>query len=268
MMQFYADFFNDTMGRLSAFEVRAVDEDRNTPAKPEFTAQLYASLGVLRGHAILYGFTSTAQQCGRMMDLFDHRQMEVTCGESRDELKDLRRRFQDDLASHYFIHLTMQEAKNYEKPLDGWGDITASFPEAIRDIEEMNKCLALNRYPACVFHSMQVIEHGLIHLGKWLGVKDHKPGWNATTRELTRICRLDAKDRDSWETKHHGFISQMDAVAYSLMTAWRHKIDHAAGRLSLLPGDFAPEIAEEIVSASRGFMRRLATELPTDHPRP
>ena len=37
----------------------------------------------------------------------------------------------------------------------------------------------------------------------------------------------------------------------------------AVGKLLLMTSDFAPEVTEEILEASRGFMRRLATEAPT-----
>jgi hypothetical protein len=95
-------------------------------------------------------------------------------------------------------------------------------------------------------------------------VEDRKVGWNATTRELDRIVKTKPPDRSAWENKHSQFIEQMNAVCYALMNSWRHKIDHVSGRLMLLPGDFAPEIAEDIVSATRAFMRRLALELPKD----
>lgn len=267
MQQFYAEVIVKFLSELGALERLAVDEDRDTPARPEITLAVTAKIGILQAMAAKYSLNAADQQCRRIIEECQSKQMRITCGEARDNLRELRRRFEDDFKGQLFLHLTAQEAIQFCEPMRGWEEIGRRFGEAIRDVEEMHKCFALHRYPASVFHSMQVIEHGLIHLGKWLGVKDHKPGWNATTRELTRICRLDAKARDAWEAKHHGFISQMDAVAYSLMTAWRHKIDHASGRLALLPGDFAPEIAEEIISATRGFMRRLATELPHKDPR-
>jgi hypothetical protein len=268
VQQFFADIIVKFLSELNAVEAKIGQEEREHVVRADVAAWIYAKVGVLQGIALMYSLNAADQQCQRMMSAFQAGGMPPTCGGIRDDLRDLRRRFEDDFRTAFFLQLTPEEAEHYSLPMKGWEMIRAKFPECMPDVEEMRKCFAVSRYPASVFHSMQVIEHGLIHLGKWLGVKDHKPGWNATTRELTRICRLDAKNRDPWETKHYGFISQMDAVAYSLMTAWRHKIDHAAGRLALLPGDFAPEIAEEIASATRGFMRRLADELPINDPRP
>jgi hypothetical protein len=54
----------------------------------------------------------------------------------------------------------------------------------------------------------------------------------------------------------------MYGTVEALKTAWRNKISHVQGKLVLLTSDFTPEVAEEIVMASRAFMRRLATEMP------
>jgi hypothetical protein len=267
MLEFYAEVVVKFLSELGALERMAMDEGRDTPARPEIVMAICAKVGILQAMAAQYSLNSSDQQCQRIIRSCEASGMRLSCGEIRDDLRELRRRFEDDFKGELFLKLTSQEANQYREPMKGWEEILGRFPEAIRDVEEMQRCLSLNRYPASVFHSMQVVEHGLIYLGKWLGINDHKPGWNATTRELTRICRLEAKNRDDWETRNFGFIGQMDAVSHSLMTSWRHKIDHASGRLILLPGDFAPEIAEEIISATRGFMRRLATELPMNDPR-
>jgi hypothetical protein len=61
------------------------------------------------------------------------------------------------------------------------------FPDCQDDIEEMNQCFALARYTASVFHSLLVVEHGLIALGHHIGVSDPKPGSDATYKELNRL---------------------------------------------------------------------------------
>lgn len=262
MLEFHAEFFVKTLADLNAFEIKLQQElDGDAFVNPHILAALSVRLEAMMKESRRHGFDSIADQCERLLGKIERA---VRSGEIREGLNNLRTRFEDDFGRHMFFHLTASEAAEYRKPLEGWEDICERFGGAIRDVEEMNKCFALERYPASVFHSMQVIEHGLIRLGEWLNVKDRKVGWNATTQELTRIARLEPKDRTDWENRHHGFIVQMEAVSHSLMTAWRHKIDHASGRLSLLPGDFAPEIARDIIGATRAFMLRLAIELPSD----
>jgi hypothetical protein len=54
----------------------------------------------------------------------------------------------------------------------------------------------------------------------------------------------------------------MQGTVVALKNAWRNKISHVHGRLVLMTADFSPDVAEEITIATRGFMRRLATDLP------
>jgi plasmid stabilization system protein ParE len=48
-----------------------------------------------------------------------------------------------------------------------------------------------------------------------------------------------------------------------MVLAWRHKVDHAANHLYIVPNtDFTPDIAEHIIGAVRIFMRRLLEGIP------
>jgi hypothetical protein len=51
-----------------------------------------------------------------------------------------------------------------------------------------------------------------------------------------------------------------------MVLAWRHKVDHAANHLAILPNtDFTPDVAEHIIGAVRIFMIRLMEGLPPSH---
>ena len=97
---------------------------------------------------------------------------------------------------------------------------------------------------------------------KWLQVNDQKPGWVATTRELKRLVDGGYGKAPQWAQGYWPFIEQMQVTIQALMTARRHKIDHVAGGLTILPGDFAPEIAADVIAATRSFLFRLADDLP------
>ncbi len=60
------------------------------------------------------------------------------------------------------------------------------------------------------------------------------------------------------------FLEQVQGTIQALQFAWRNKVSHAHGKLTVMTGDFNPEVAEEILYASRAFMRRLATDAPWD----
>ena len=107
-----------------------------------------------------------------------------------------------------------------------------------------------------------VVEIGLIELGKLIGVTDPLPGWSATTNRLQNIIKKGHEARTPIERQHFAFLEQMHGTVEGLKNAWRNKVSHAAGKLTLLTVDFSPDVTEEILFATRSFMRRLATDAP------
>jgi hypothetical protein len=182
----------------------------------------------------------------------------------RELVQEYQERLIDEMSAPRFFSLTDEEATYYMNSTQGWKDVIERFPAAITDIEEMNKCFALSRYAAAVFHSVQAIECGLLEFGKFINVNDPKSGWTAVTGKLTiLITKTKYTDLEPLYQEHFAFLEQMHGVVAALNSAWRNKISHAQGRLALMTSEFSPEVAEEIIIVSRSFMRRLATELPS-----
>jgi hypothetical protein len=177
--------------------------------------------------------------------------------------EELDGRLIDEMHTKLYIALSSEEAEYYVKPRDGWETIIARFPETVTDVEEARKCYALSRYSSAVFHSLQIIEAGLIELGTFLNVNDPKSGWTAVTQALQKVINKKHPDRSDFEKLNFDFLEQVQGTVEALKNAWRNKISHAQGRLLLMTKDFSPEIAEEILFASRAFMRRLADGLPS-----
>jgi hypothetical protein len=222
---------------------------------------LDTELKSLRIEAEKAGLGVTVKQIDRVLYILGN-ELLVSPSAVHPPLMEVQRRLEDELEQRVFLQVSPQRAAFFDNPRKGWEETIASLSIIADDVEEMSKCFALSRYPACVFHSMQVVEHGVIELGNILRVKDHKPGWVATTQELKRILRKPHEQRSQWEKDHYSFLEQINATVEALMTAWRHKIDHVAGRLAVLPGEVNPDTAEDIMSATRAFMRRLASERP------
>jgi hypothetical protein len=167
----------------------------------------------------------------------------------------------DETGDKVFFSLLPREAEYFQSPCRGWEVAIGRFP--IRDeVEEASKCFALSRYAAAVFHSVQIVEIGLIELGGFIKVNDPKSGWTAVSKALDAIIKKSHNDRTLFEKKNFGFLEQMQGTVEGLKNAWRNKISHAQGRLVLMTTDFNPEIAEEIVFATRAFIRRLAEGIP------
>jgi hypothetical protein len=80
---------------------------------------------------------------------------------------------------------------------------------------------------------------------------------------LRIVHRTKFTDLTPDEQRHHPFLAQVLPLTESMQKAWRNKISHANGLpLVLKVGDMSPDIAKDIVNATRAFMRRLAADLP------
>jgi hypothetical protein len=183
--------------------------------------------------------------------------------ELRDLCIELRGRIMDETRGREFFTLSLQEAEHYHHPIRKWEGVVERFPKAIADIEEAWKCFALARYTASVFHSLQVVEVGLIELGDFIGINDPISGWTAVAQRLKKIIDTKYRDLSDFEKKHRLFLEQVQGTVEALKNAWRNKVSHVHGKLTLMTGEeFHPDIAEEILLATRGFMRRLVEGLP------
>jgi hypothetical protein len=174
-------------------------------------------------------------------------------------LHTLIKRFRDELSTKLFLQIPHSRKGRFDNPLLGWDQIIKRFPDCVRDVEEMNKCFALSRYTASMFHAMHVAEWGAIDLGNHIGVVDPKLGWGPTTKRLRALVNdgratLPATLRVSFD-----FVEQMNQAADTMKLAWRNKIDHAANTLAIIPNvDFTPDIAEHIIQSVKVFLERIA----------
>jgi hypothetical protein len=170
-----------------------------------------------------------------------------------------------ELSTRLFVAMRAEHRKFYDKPFRLWEEILKRFGSISRDVEEMNKCFALCRYTAAMYHAMQIAEAGAIELGNYIGVTDTKKGWGPTERRLQQIVKAGHAQLPANLSGKFDFLEQMHREIDSMVLAWRHKLDHAANNLAILPNtDFTPDIAEHIMGAVRIFMIRLMEGLPTN----
>ena len=257
MLQFYGDFFADKMAHFNAYEAKLLFEKRENPAKTSFVLILYAEIGVFGELCRLHGLQSSAAQCGRIMENLQDKHMVIDCGRLRDDLRELRRRCEDEFKTAFFLHLTPKESDQYQNPLKGWEEVANRFYRVRFNIEESSKCLALERYGAAVFHALQVAEYGVIELAKLLRVEGDRPGWGALKR-LSAILERPYPQRSDLEKKHSKLLDSTVHLAVIVKDNWRHKLDHVDNQIIWVENDFSENVAREIISAIQAFMRQLA----------
>ncbi len=209
-----------------------------------------------------YGFSLSGKMISRLRRMLEN--PETTYAQLNLLVSDLHSRLIDEMETKFFFILDSNEAEHYKHPMKGWERVLDRFPQIQVDIEEATKCFAFKRYAAAVFHSLQIVESGVVELGKFIGVQDSKAGWSATTNQLQKLVAKKYSERNDFEKEHCEFFEQVHATVEALKNAWRNKISHVQGRLVLMTADFSSDVAEEILFASRAFMGRLATGLPSD----
>jgi len=170
---------------------------------------------------------------------------------------------EDELSLRLYFSLEPQEADLYVKSLAGWETIIAGFPETTRDVEEMNKCFALCRYTAAMFHALHVAEWGAMELGNYIGVTDPKKGWGPTQKKLDELIKGGHANLPVVLKGKFEFLEQMHREIQTMVLAWRHKVDHAANHLAVVPNtEFTPDIARHIKDSIKVFMARLEEGIP------
>ena len=262
MTRFYGDLFVQTLSHIIQWEVKCSRmADPSTVMNPSILVELNAHVGVMGPDFVVYGLDGAALKAGRIRDRLANSMLPVTYGEMTSMLRELRERIEDDLHSHVFIGLSMDESKLYQNPEDKWREVISRFPKVRHDVEESSKCFALQRYSAAIFHVLLVAEYGIIRVAELFNVAGDKPGWGALDR-LQRINNRNWKEKSPLEQEHASFLESLLPLAFAIKDSWRHKINHIDNKLEWMDTDFSPEVAAEIISAARGFMRRLAADLP------
>jgi hypothetical protein len=139
------------------------------------------------------------------------------------------------------------------------------FPEAIGDVEEAAKCLALQRATATVFHCMRVVEFALRTLiVKSFGDTKFFEGDSIWGRITNRI-RKEANKKDTdinpvWAGKQ-GRLNHLAMLINQVGEAFRDPTMHCERTYTL-------EEAKDVFQSTGTFMRRLAEEISgkgTDH---
>ena len=160
-----------------------------------------------------------------------------------------------------FLFVPSERSRYYVQPMREWEPALSRFPKIAVDVAESSRCFACDRYAGAIFHALLIAEFGVIDVAKTFGVQGDRPGWVALER-LEKIKNKKHSDRSDLEKAHSQFLELVMPLMVAIKDAWRHKISHVENKLEWMDTDFSLQIAEEVISSTRGFMRRLATDLP------
>ena len=131
-----------------------------------------------------FGLRVSVSSAQNIVDILKNRHYSTNL---HDHIMMLRNALHTELNATVFLPIDHSDARFYREPRRDWEEAIQRFPEAIADIEEASKCYALGRHAASVYHSMQIIEIGLLALGRYMNVKDPRSGFTAVANELERL---------------------------------------------------------------------------------
>ena len=146
------------------------------------------------------------------------------------------------------------------EPTDGLGegldkvrDVVKKFPSAEEEFREAGNCFAFERYTACVFHLMRVLEYGLASMASALGVTTTNPNWHQIlTACENQIKTLSAHD-PNWK-QNEQFYNAAALEFRHFQRALRNHVAHARE-------NYLHDEARTVLDHVASFMRHLATRL-------
>jgi hypothetical protein len=175
---------------------------------------------------------------------------------------EIQRTMQREMKTVLFFYVHGSTAADlYREPLTGWETVAVRWPKIADDITESSICFALDRFAAAIFHALLVAEFGVIQVADLLNASGDKPGWGSVQR-LERILQKPYKERSTLEQQHSKLLQAIVPMIVAVKDSLRHKVMHVDNKLEWLNTNFTLEIAAEVISSTRGFMRRLAEDLP------
>ena len=172
-------------------------------------------------------------------------------------VKSLDMAIEGSLRGRTMYYMDPRNAERYEKAkLEFSQEVIHTFPNACWDLEEAVKCLAFERYTACVFHLARPMEIAVRKVGKRMGVtvkyKKEKGylHWGTITNNMNgRLAILKRSDPDEYEkwVRVHGMLE-------CVRVAWRNETMHPGTK-------YSEKEAEEVLDAVKTFLDCLAKQI-------
>lgn len=164
---------------------------------------------------------------------------------------------ENELSLRSFLAVSPDKANLYVDVIDPFGpSVAAAFPSVSYDASEANRCYALGRNTASVFHLMRVLEIGLGALAKQFNKPYDHTNWetilNQIEKAIGEIERSPNKPAN-WRDERE-FWSQCASHFRVVKDAWRNYTAHARGK-------YDEQEALDMLGNVRGFMQKLATRL-------
>ena len=177
-----------------------------------------------------------------------------------DLIKTLMQELEFELERMMVFSVLGEDAEFYENPGKWFPVSPTAFPSAKYDIEESCKCYALERYTACVYHAMAILQAGLYAMAHQLGVFLKYPLELAEWQEVISAIEAKIEPLRQLPRSHPqrdellSFYSGCATHFRFLKDAWRNHVAHMREK-------YDRNAAHTILMQVRDFMEQLSTRL-------
>ena len=153
------------------------------------------SLKVLKIHILNIGCRVTAMAVDDFITALDAdaETKTMTIKLFAEKIAEDKSRLRHELSLSQLYVLDNERAKYFTAGPSAFGsDVSDALPQAIPDIEDAGKCIALQQGTASVFHSMRVMEAALKELARLLGIP-YAPSWESYITQIE--AQINAKHK-------------------------------------------------------------------------
>lgn len=166
-------------------------------------------------------------------------------------------RFPDEIDSHIILHIPFQKSELFYNNSRISKNVVERYPDAVIYIQEAMNCYCLERYTACVFHSMRAVEVGLRATGKALGLNLAHSNWGT----LIDLVKTEIRDRNrsgdvGWPERRAMF-QDVCASLQAMKDAWRNPTMHVERQ-------YSENEAEHIMRVAMAFMDNVSGAFDQD----
>jgi hypothetical protein len=198
----------------------------------------------------------TAQKAQYLCDLYAHPEGSGTYLTALKDTEHLRYDFIKELGHAKFFKLDDSLASFFVGNDPGatpFGkEVLDAFPSAAMDVREASNAYALERWPACVFHLMRVLEFGLRTMADKFGVAYESATWHVVIEQIeAKVRKIDQSFGPDWKQQKKNYSDACTQFMF-FKDAWRNHIMHVRDV-------YDPWRARSIWQHVQEFMRKLVS---------
>jgi hypothetical protein len=171
----------------------------------------------------------------------------------------LRERIDDELSSVNFLVIEPTHRQMFEDDDQFGPAVKLAFPDTTWDIREAKQCFALERYTACGYHLMRVLDHGLKELAFRFDVTYDHRNWENVLGDI-RHAFDDIHKNPKWNCyanwrDHSEFYTRAVSYLDIEKIGWRNPLAHSRAKLDQTD-------AELLMEKVQAFMLQLSQQEP------